>query len=153
MEMLLNNTEALVWLVLMIVFLVTEAATTTLVSIWFAAGALAGMIIAAIGLPIWLQILVFLAVSGIILLLAKPLMERMVNQQTVKTNADRVIGALGNAVEDIDNLSAKGQVDVLGQLWSARSESGSPIPKGSTIRVISIQGVKLLVEKIEESEN
>lgn len=150
MEFLLGNTAVLVWMVLMILFLVLEAATAALISIWFAAGALAGMVIALIGLPIWLQILVFLAVSGIILLLAKPLTEQLVNQKTVKTNADRVIGALAVVTADIDNLAACGQAEVLGQLWSARSEDGKPISRGATVRVKAIEGAKLLVEQVKE---
>ncbi|MBE7022064.1 MAG: NfeD family protein [Ruminococcaceae bacterium] len=151
-DFLLQNTDALLWLVLMIIFLIAEAATSALFSIWFAAGALASMLIALLQLPGWMQILVFLAVSGIILLLAKPLTEKMVNQKAVKTNADRVLDAVGFVTEEINNLTSRGQVTVLGQGWSARSADNTVIAAGEKIRVKEIDGVKLIVEKTEREE-
>ena len=68
LDHIVSNVDALLWLLLMIVCLIAEASTATLFSIWFAIGALAAMIIALLGLPLWLQILVFVAVSGIVLL-------------------------------------------------------------------------------------
>ncbi|MBE7037073.1 MAG: NfeD family protein [Ruminococcaceae bacterium] len=146
MTFLLNHSDILIWLVLMVIFLITEASTSALVSIWFAAGAFVAMLTAVLGLSVWLQILVFLAVSVLVLILAKPFVHRHVNQKVVKTNADRVLDALGTVTVDIDNISSTGQVEVLGQLWSALSESGEPIPKGTIVTVQKIQGVKLLVK-------
>ncbi len=153
MELLIQNADVVIWLALMVLFLIAEAATAALVSIWFVVGALGAIIIAAIGLPGWFQILVFLAVSGLVLLLAKPLMERAVNQKIIKTNADRLIGALAKVVEDISPLTAAGQVEVLGQRWSAISENDKPIQSETVVRIKDIQGVKLIVEEIEEVEN
>ena len=152
MDIILQNKEVFIWLGLMVLFLITEASTAALVSVWFAAGALAAIIIAALGLPVWLQILVFLAVSGLVLLLAKPLIERAVNQKTVKTNADRLIGALATVVVDISALTATGQVDVAGQRWSASTQDNEIIPIGTVVKIKEIQGVKLIVEKIKEED-
>ncbi len=153
MDIVFTNTNALLWLVLMVICLIAEGVTATLFSIWFAVGALAGLIIALLGLPVWLQILVFLAVSGIVLLLTKPLTERMINQKIVKTNADRVLGAAGIVKAQINNLAATGLVEVSGQVWSARSLNGEPIPAGEKVIVREIEGVKLLVEKFEAKIN
>ncbi len=152
-EFILQNTDTVLWLILLIVFIIAEAATSTLISIWFAAGALAAMLVAFLDVPGWMQILIFLAVSGIVLLCAKPLIEKSVNQKTIKTNADRVIGAIGTVTQDIDNLAAMGLVSVLGQSWSARSADGSTIPIGTKILVKEIDGVKLIVEKTERTDS
>jgi len=152
-EFILQNADTVLWLILLIVFIIAEATTSALISIWFAAGALAAMLVAFLGLPGWMQILVFLAVSGIVLLCAKPLIEKSVNQKTTKTNADRVIGAIGTVTQDIDNLAAVGLVSVLGQSWSARSADDSIIPNGTKILVKEIDGVKLIVEKTERTDS
>ena len=152
MELIISNANALLWLLLMIVCLVAEASTATLFSVWFAIGSLASMIIALLGLPLWLQILVFVAVSGMVLLLTKPLTEKMINQKTIKTNADRVIGSIGIVKKDISNITGTGLIDVSGQIWSARSLSGQPIKEGQTVVVNKIEGVKLIVDPVENSE-
>ncbi len=149
----LSNPDVVSWLILLVIALIAEAATATLFSIWFAVGALAAVIIAWIGLPVWSQILVFLAVSGIVLLAAKPLTEKMINQKTIKTNADRIIGSRGIVTADIHNIAAKGLVEVSGQAWSARSVSGLPIAAGATVIIKEIDGVKLLVEPVEDELN
>ncbi len=148
MAYILYHPDVAVWAVLIIVFAITEAVTSGLISIWFSIGALAGMLIALIGLPVWMQILVFLVVSGIILLVTLPLSERMINQKTVKTNADRVLGATGIVTETIDNLSSKGRVEVLGQSWRACSSDSTIIPIQSFVAVKEIDGVKLIVETV-----
>lgn len=152
MNFIAQNYDALLWLLLFVVFLIAEAASSALISLWFAAGAIVSMFIAFLGLPGWVQVLVFLAVSGIVLLVAKPWIEKSVNQKTVKTNADRVLGALGTVTEDIDNLSALGRVSVLGQSWSARAEDDSVIGQGEKVRIVKIDGVKLIVKKEEREE-
>ena len=149
MNLLLTNPEALLWLILIVVSLITEAITAGLVTIWFAVGALAGMVIALLGLPLWLQILVFIAVSGLVLLATKPLVEKLVNNKTVKTNADRVLGAVGIVTESISNIDDVGQAKVCGQLWSARATDGVPIEKGTKVVINKIEGVKLFVEITE----
>lgn len=152
MDFIVTNPEALLWLILMIAALLAEAMTATLFSIWFAVGALAAMAIALIGLPGWFQILIFLAVSGLVLLVTKPLAEKMINAKVIKTNADRVLGAEGIVTETINNLENAGQVRVLGQIWSARSESGELIPTGTRIVVKKIEGVKLFVDASTKQE-
>ncbi len=156
MGAIFENPSLLLWLILMLVFIVVEATSAALISIWFAAGSLAAMVIAALGLPVWLQILVFIAVSGIVLLMAKPLISRHINQKAEKTNADRVIDAVGLVKTDINPIASAGQVEVMGQLWSARSVNQLPIPAGSQVRVVAIEGAKLLVEphaeQIKEEE-
>ena len=120
MEAFFSNAAAVIWLILAVVFVVAETITVALISVWFAIGAILAMIAALFGGAVWLQILIFIASSGILILLTKPLSEKLVNKKTVKTNADRVVGQTGTVLQSIDNLKAEGQVRVMEQIWSAR---------------------------------
>ena len=135
------------WLIAFILFVVGEAVTVGLVSIWFAVGSLGALLTAALGGGLWLQIVVFLILSALSLMLLKPLSRKwMAGHKAARTNADRVIGETALVTEDIDNTMATGQVQVDGQIWTARSAHGVVIPAGSRVKVLSIQGVKVMVE-------
>lgn len=152
MEAFFSNAAAVIWLILAVVFVVAETITVALISVWFAIGAVLAMIAALFGGAVWLQILIFIASSGILILLTKPLSEKLVNKKAVKTNADRVVGQAGTVLQPIDNLKAEGQVRVMEQIWSARSVDGTPIAAGTPITVKEIQGVKLLVEPAQQEK-
>lgn len=145
LELIMQN-MSIVWLVLMVLLLIVEAATAGLTCIWFALGALAALIAALFNAAIWLQALWFLAVSLLTLWLTRPLAIKYLNSRKVATNADRVVGAEAVVTEDIDNISGFGAVKLEGKEWSARSESGVDIPKGSVVIVRRIEGVKLIVD-------
>lgn len=134
------------WLIALIALLVLEAATVGLVSLWFAAGALCALLTSFFVDNIWVQFAVFLVVSFVCLIAIRPLARRYVNPRRVATNADRVIGAEGVVTQAIDNLRAQGQVSVSGAPWTARTEEGCPaVPAGSRVKVLRIEGVKLIV--------
>ncbi len=143
-----TNAAAIVWLILVIAFFVAEALSTTLISIWFAVGAILAMIAAVFGGAVWLQILIFIAASGILVLATKPLSEKLVNKKAEKTNADRVIGEQAIVIQTINNQAAQGQVRVLDQLWTARSADGTIINENEYVIIKNIQGVKLIVESV-----
>ena len=138
----------IMWLVLLIIFAVSEAVTVGLTSIWFAAGALAALVAALLGGPLWVQITLFLAVSLLCLAAVRPLARRHLNSRVEPTNADRVIGAEAQVTEDIDNIHGKGAVVIRGMTWSARSQDGGPISAGTMVKVLRIEGVKVFVEPI-----
>lgn len=137
------SSPIVLWAILAAVFLVLEAGTVALVSIWFAVGALAALVAAVLGAAMWLQVTVFLAVS--VLLLA--LLWKKVRAKAIgtKTNVDSVIGAEGYVTEPIDNVSYTGRVKLGGITWAARSTSGAPIDAGTLVRVDRVEGVKVFV--------
>lgn len=136
------------WLIALIVLLVGEAITIGLTFVWFAVGALGALIVSVLGGALWLQVVVFLALSGVTLALARPVFARFLKTSHAATNADRVIGQTAVVTEQIDNLSGTGQVKVAGQIWSARSAHAVVIPTGTEVRVLKISGVKVMVEAI-----
>lgn len=136
----------IIWLALMVVFLVVEAACPLhLVSIWFAVGSLAALLAAWLGGQVWLQVTLFIVVSGGLLAMLWPFARKFLNPKVSHTNIDSVPGTEGYVTADIDNVSAVGQVKLNGMEWSARSTTGEPIPAGTRIRVDRVEGVKVFV--------
>lgn len=148
-EWLMTAGMSLFWLALLIIFLVVEAATVGLVSIWFASGSLVALIVSFITPNVWIQAIAFLVVSFLCLLAVRPLTRRYIYPKRIATNADQVIGAEGVVTESIDNLGAHGQVKVRGAIWTARAESEEgAISEGAHVRVLRIEGVKLIVSPL-----
>ena len=139
----------IVWLAVMVVFLFMEANTVSLVSAWFAAGALAALIASLLGAQLWLQIAVFLAVSALLLACLRPVVRKYLKPNITPTNVDSLIGSQGYVTADIDNVSATGGVKLGTMEWTARSTSGNKIPAGTLVKVDKIEGVKAFVTPVE----
>lgn len=142
------NISAILWFLLMIVFLATEASTVVMVSLWFAVGALAAMIASLLGAELWLQAVLFVAVSGILLSLLRPVFRKYVKPKIAKTNTDAVIGSRGIVTARIDNVQAIGQVKLGAMEWTARSTDGEIIEAGTQVKVDRIEGVKVYVTPV-----
>ena len=143
------NYSAVFWFILMCVFLVAEANTVSLVSSWFAAGALASLIVSLLGGQLWLQGLVFFVVSIVLLAALRPIVKKYFTPKLHKTNVDAIVGATGKVIAPIDNIQATGQVKLGGMEWTARSTDGEPIEEGAIVVVDRIEGVKVYVSKQE----
>ena len=144
------NWEAIFWLVAMVIFIAAEAMTVTLVSIWFAVGALGAILIALLGGGLTLQVTVFLALAIVLLLFLRSAVRKHVTPRITKTNVDSVIGATGIVLTPVNNIAALGQVQIGGVEWSARSIDNSHIPAGTLVKVEKIEGVKVFVTPVRE---
>lgn len=138
-----------VWVAALVIFAIAEAATGAVVSLWFMGGSLVACVLAAFGLPVWSQILCFTVVSFVLLLILRPRLRKMVEDRKVATNVDSLSGKVVLVTEDIDNLHNTGTVRVSGVEWTAFSADGKPIPKETPVRIVSVNGAKLCVEKAE----
>ena len=147
------NLMVWLWLGGVALFGVVELLTEGLVSVWFVVGALAALAVSVAGGSVAVQMLTFAIVSAAALILTRPLVRRFMTRPPVPTNSDRVIGALAEVTETIDNRRASGAVYVDGKTWTARSAGGGVISAGERVRVRRIEGVKLLVEpdQLEQS--
>ncbi len=143
------NFMAILWFVLMCVFLAMEASTVSLVSVWFAAGSLSALVVSLLSGPEWLQILVFFVVSIVTLASLRPILRKYFTPKLHKTNVDAVVGASGKVVEAIDNIQSAGRVKIGGMEWAARSSDGEAIPVGTIVAVDRVEGVKVFVSKQE----
>lgn len=141
------NPYAYIWLAAMILFGILEAATVTLVSLWFVGGSLAAFLAALLGAPLWLQVTLFVVVSGALLACLRPFVRKFAQPKKEPTNFDRIVGQSAPVTEAIDNLSEVGAVKIDGKEWSARSEDGAPIEVGAIVTIAKIEGVKAIVRR------
>ena len=136
----------LLWFVSFILFLFVELVTVNLVTIWFALGSLAAMITSFFTDSYVAQVIVFIVVSIVTLLITKPIVKKFKSFRTVPTNSDMVIGKIGVVTSKIEN-NKYGEIKIYGNTWTATSKS--EIDVGTKVKVLSIEGVKLIVEKEE----
>ncbi len=150
--MVLLEGMVFVWLFIIVAAIVIEASTVSLVSIWFVPSACISMILALCEVKIWIQLIVFFAVFFLLMIFLKPVFKKNMGLKIVPTNADTVIGLQAVVTETIDNLHAKGQVKVRGQIWTARAADENTIYEaGEIVTVSAIEGVKLICN--QNSEN
>ena len=141
----------IVWLSLFVLMVVIEAMGPALVSIWFAVGALITLIISFIpGVPVWVEVIVFVVTSTAALLALRPLSKRYFKRNTVKSNVDSLVGKRGLLVEEVSPFSA-GSCKINDVIWTViSSNQKETIEKDSVVEVIAISGNKLIVKKVEE---
>lgn len=138
---------ASIWLVIFIVLVIIELLTINLVTIWFAIAAVFALLVDIITKNAMLEIIVFTVSSFLLLLLTKPLIGKIKVKRVEATNLDMVVNKIGIVTEDILN-DKTGEVKVLGKKWSAYSDS--EIKKNEKVKILSIDGVRLKVEKMGE---
>ncbi|MDR0964553.1 MAG: NfeD family protein [Clostridium sp.] len=146
--------QIVIWLLVMVVFLAIEAATLGLTTIWFAGGALLALITSLFTDQLSIQIAIFFVTSLILVFFTRPIALKHFNRNRERTNVESIVGKQAIVIEAIDNLKGLGQVTVDGREWSARSwtEKGQ-YPVGAVLRVVAINGVKLIVKEVEPEVN
>lgn len=141
--------SSILWLSAMVLFLIVEAGTIALVSIWFAGGALLALIASLLGASMPVQITLFVLSSALLLALMWPLAKRQRSKKHARTNADRLLGQEVLVTEAIDNLKETGAIKVNGVLWTAKSSGGETISIGSLVRIDRIEGAKVYVTPVK----
>lgn len=137
-----------IWLIIFVACIVIEIISMGLTTIWFAGGALIAAVAAVLGIPLWVQIVLFVLVSLVLLYFTRPIAVKYFNKDRVKTNAESLVGKQAIVISEIDNLQGIGQVTVEGKEWTARTiTDGVTLPTGSVVVIRAISGVKLMVEE------
>ncbi len=143
--------EPIYWLVAGAVLLLVEIITLGLTTIWFAGGAFVAFAAGLIHAPLWVQIVLFLVVSIILLLFTRPIVEKHLNTSRTKTNVDSLVGKYGKVYEEIDNFNQTGKVMLDGMEWMARSiEADQKIPLGVKVEVKEVKGAHIVVAPCKE---
>lgn len=143
--------DPFIWLAILAVLLVTEAITAGLTTIWFAGGALVAAVASYFGAGLITQLMLLLCVSLVLLIFTRPAAVKFMNKGVTKTNAESLIGRKAVVIQTIDNLAQTGQVRISDIEWMARTSSdGIVIPEKAVVIVKEIQGVKLIVEEVQE---
>ena len=142
------NEMVMIWLLVLIAAVMIEFFTLGLTTVWFAGGALIAGLAALANLPIWLQIILFLLVSILLLVFTRPVAVKHFNRERIRTNVESLVGKQAIVISEIDNLQGVGQVSVNGQEWSARNfEEGKLLAPGTIVKIRAVNGVKLIVEE------
>ncbi len=137
-----------VWLIVAVILAIAEIFTAGFFIIWFAVGAGVAVLVDLIGLPVYVQISVFLLVSLILVLTTRPIIRRFQKEgRDLKTNYEALSGREGWVTEEIKPNGGIGQVRIDGQIWSAVAEDGSAIASGEKVIIVRVEGVKLVVKK------
>ena len=140
----------IIWIAALIVFVIAEAVTYQLITIWFAIGSLGALIAEITGAQASKQVTIFLALSIVALLLLRPVSKKYLKSKTEKTNVDRLVGMDVLITEDVNNMIGAGKGRVRGMEWTVRSADDREIPAGETAVVKKIEGVKLVVASSRE---
>lgn len=142
--------QTVIWILGIIVFIILEAVTYQLVSIWFALGALGGLIASFTGVNFYVQMAVFIAVSFIFILCLRPVTMKFFKPKNVETNARSLVGKEVLITSDVDNIEGLGEGKIDGKVWTVRSVDNSAIAKGETAVIENIEGVKLIVKRKDD---
>ena len=142
-------TEGIIWLTIAVISGIVEAVTMGLTTIWFVFGALAAWVLYEFNAPFIVQVIAFIGVTAVLLYFTKPLVIKYLKVGKTRTNADSLIGEIGLVTEDIDTIKAKGQLEIRGQIWSAKTRDEDLIPKDTVVEILAIEGVKLVVKRSE----
>ena len=135
-----------IWIGFFILSIIVEANTMNLIAIWFMPGTLAAIVLAFLNVAVWIQVLVWLLITAAVFAATWRLSARLRHPKHQPTNADRVIGQTALVTETISDREQTGQVRVMGQIWSARTDDTvDEIPTGTDVRIMRIEGVKLIV--------
>ena len=137
------------WIIVLVAAILAEAASAALVSIWFAAGAVAALIASALGASWIVQLILFVVFSAILLIFTRPLVKKLFPKKFIPTNSDSYAGKTAVVVEDIDSARGLGRVRFNGVDWIAVTEHEELIPKDTVVRIKEVRGAKLLVEKAD----
>lgn len=138
------------WLCMLIAAIVLELLTpVALVSIWFACGAIVALLLSCLGFHMIVQIIAFFIVSILAIIFVRPMASKYLMKDVVATNADRLVRAVGFVTKSIKERSW-GEVKVMGEDWSAVGVDGCEVEEGCKVEVVAIEGVKLVVQKVDE---
>lgn len=139
--------NAVFWIIAIMAFLLIEASTAVLVSIWFAGGALVALIASLFGAGAKVQIFLFLLVSVLCIALLRKIAIKNVHGAKRQTNLDGIIGKQVVITEAVDGKNLKGSTKINDVEWKVKSENGEDIEVGEVVTVTDIEGVKLIVKK------
>ena len=136
------------WLIAAGVFFIIEIATVGFLIFWLGIGALLAMLTSFITDNIAIQTAVFVVTSAVLIPLTKPFVDKFTRKDSMPTNSYSLIGKKGIVTKEINSINGTGHVKVNGEIWSAKTEDESLIPQSAEIKVVSIDGVKLIVKPI-----
>ena len=140
-----------IWIAVICIAALVEAFTMQMVSIWFVAGGIVSLILYFCGVSYEIQIIAFIAVSIILLIsLRKLCLKFLLKNTDEKTNIDSLIGREAKLLKSI-SLGELGEVKLGDVVWTATTKDETPLSAGMLIKIVQVQGNKLIVQPIENA--
>lgn len=140
-----------VWLILGVIFIIGEILTPTFFLFWFGIGAFVASAI-SIAFGTLIQVVSFIVVSGLLVILTRPLTKKLTKEQPRKIHIDEIIGKIGTVIETINNEQGKGLVKINGDTWRAYSNDNSILQEGEKVKILKVEGAHVVVEKLKGGE-
>ena len=137
-----------IWVSFTIFFAVIEVFTLGLTTIWFALSALVMVFLSFLPISFVSQLIIFLAISAVLLFFTRPIAIKKFKTGKEKTNIDSLVGRHALVIKQISEFE-KGEIKLDGQIWSASSADGSVLNEGAKCEVTEIKGVQAIVKLIE----
>lgn len=135
------------WTAAIVLFLIIEALTTAIVSIWFSIGSLAALIACALGADIYVQVLVFVLFSVVSIVCLRKIAVKKSRIGNERINLERIVGQNIVITQAVDNTLGSGMAKINDVEWRVISDNGEIIDAGEVATVVSIDGVKLVARK------
>ena len=140
-----------IWVALTIIFSLIEIFTLGLTTVWFALAALVLVFLSFLPIPLVYQIIIFLAISAVLLIFTRPVAVKKLKAGREKTNVDSLVGKHALVTKQIGEFD-RGEVKLNGQIWTARSENDTKINEGTKCEVVRIEGVHAIVRELSAGE-
>lgn len=143
----LGNNLPWVWVAITVICIVIETMTFALTTIWFAISAFVMVFLASSPIPFPVQLLIFVALSMILLIFTRPVLQKKLDQKKIATNYERIIGQIAVVTKKITALD-KGAIKINGMEWTAAIKEDNVLEEGSKCVIEEIAGVTAFVKKI-----
>ncbi|WP_041082218.1 NfeD family protein [Thermotoga profunda] len=140
-----------VWLIFGVIFVIGEILTPTFFLFWFGIGAFVASAV-SIAFGTLVQVITFIVISGLLVILTRPLTKKLTKEQPRKIHIDEIIGKIGSVIETIDNEQGKGLVKINGDIWRAYSNDDSVIQEGERVKILKVEGAHVIVERLKGGE-
>lgn len=145
------NDWVFIWLAVIILTIIIEIITVGLTAIWLTGGGIAALVVCLLGGHWGLQLAVFFVVTFLLIYFTRPWALKYIESRKTATNYEEVIGKTVRIIEDVDNVKETGKAIYNGMEWTARAKVDTEtFSMDEQARVVGVQGVKLILEKIAE---
>ncbi|MDD6487650.1 MAG: NfeD family protein [Spirochaetales bacterium] len=136
-----------VWVAVTIICVVIESMTLSLTTIWFGISGFVMVFLAFTPLPFVAQLFIFVVLAMVLLFFTRPVVKQKLNQKTIATNYERIIGQIAVVTKKITALD-KGSIKINGMEWTAAVKEDITLEEGSKCIIEEIAGVTAYVKEI-----
>ncbi|MBC2398161.1 NfeD family protein [Clostridium tetanomorphum] len=144
--MIETTASIILWVVIGIASIAIDLITSNLLFVWFTVGCLASLIALILNYSFTIQLITFIGVSAVFIAIGYPLAKEALNKTVIKTPTMEE-GYIGRELLMEEDIEEKSMIKLDGIYWTVKNQ-GEPIVKGDKVKIIGIEGNKLIIKKI-----